>query len=220
MRCLVASFPFRPNPAPSSQRHCDHTRTDRRQAGRAHAHSPGTHARHRRPTWPKAYRPWAKRSRRDFPPKHVLASTIARRHTDGIHRRTGQSARSHNEVRLDGMRAPLLPGSTSRVGFLSLSLSISLGSSRQAAGAPLLRNLSMSQSRLHAADAADAVDPSSTAASRLAESEAASKIQALARGQLSRQHQKDQRLWEAWNELDWASRRDRREWHSACTRLL
>jgi hypothetical protein len=35
------------------------------------------------------------------------------------------------------------------------------------------------------------------------EVEAASKIQALARGQLVRKHQKDERLWQAWNELDW-----------------
>lgn len=37
------------------------------------------------------------------------------------------------------------------------------------------------------------------------ESEAACKIQAVARGQLVRKHQKDQRLWEAWNELDWVT---------------
>lgn len=35
------------------------------------------------------------------------------------------------------------------------------------------------------------------------EDRAASKIQALARGQIVRQHQKDQRLWQVWNELDW-----------------
>jgi hypothetical protein len=37
------------------------------------------------------------------------------------------------------------------------------------------------------------------------ENQAAAKIQALARGQLVRKQQKDQRLWEAWNELDWVS---------------
>jgi hypothetical protein len=47
----------------------------------------------------------------------------------------------------------------------------------------------------------------------LSEAAAASRIQSMARGQLARKAVKDQRLWEAWNELDWV-RYDR-----ACTHI-
>ena len=79
------------------------------------------------------------------------------------------------------------------------------------AQAPAIRNISLSQSRAHAptsgvaapAAAGDALDDPEAQA-------AASKIQAVARGAAVRQQQKDQRIWHAWNELDWKEVSSRR----------
>lgn len=62
--------------------------------------------------------------------------------------------------------------------------------------------------------AADATSSPSRSEGRSAEDTAASKIQALARGAHVRAAEKDKRLWNAWNELDWKEESELMESHT------
>lgn len=68
---------------------------------------------------------------------------------------------------------------------------------------PPLRSSSVSASDVSHASDLSVEEEAAIALLPTDEERAAAKIQALARGQLVRKQQKDQQLWQAWNELDW-----------------